>query len=82
MTVSFFINKNDLQELNYLVDNFSIVPFDEETRDKAVVVECFTNIEHLSVSLNSMTEFRSTSFFIQVNVEYKKYDKIREYLKF
>lgn len=80
MTVSFYINKNDIQELSYLEENFMLIPFDEETRNKAVVIECFNTIDEIKRRLD--IRFVPNTNFIQVNIDYLKFDKIKEYLKF
>lgn len=85
MTVSFYINKNDIQELSYLEENFMLIPFDEETRNKAVVIECFNTIDEIKRLLNQFRldiRFVPNTNFIQVNIDYLKFDKIKEYLKF
>lgn len=95
MTVSFFINKMDLQELNYLVENYAIIPFDKETREKAIIIECFNSLESASLAVNTSAVdlvgrlnredqgwSALTKKFIQVNVEYIKFSKIQEYLRF
>lgn len=82
MTVSFFINKMDLQELNYLVENYAIIPFDKETREKAIIIECFNSLESASLAVNSSAVGTLAKQFIQVNVEYIKFSKIQEYLRF
>lgn len=80
MTVSFYINKNDIQELSYLEENFMLIPFDAETRNKAVVIECFNTIDEIKRRLD--IRFVPNTNFIQVNIDYLKFDKIKEYLKF
>ena len=80
MTVSFYINKNDIQELSYLEENFMIIPFDAETRSKAVVIECFNTTDEIKRRLD-VRSVPNTNF-IQVNIDYLKFDKIKEYLRF
>ena len=80
MTVSFYINKNDIQELSYLEENFMIIPFDTETRSKAVVIECFNTTDEIKRRLD-VRSVPNTNF-IQVNIDYLKFDKIKEYLRF
>lgn len=81
MTVSFYINKNDLQELNHLVENCNPTgPFEKaKYEEKALVIECFSSISEIArISFQSNLEFN----FIQVNIDYKKYELVKEYLKF
>lgn len=80
MTVSFYINKNDIQELSYLEENFMIIPFDVETRNKAIVIECFNTTDEIKRRLD-VRSVPNTNF-IQVNIDYLKFNKIKEYLKF
>lgn len=80
MTVSFYINKNDIQELSYLEENFMIIPFDTETRSKAIVIECFNTTDEIKRRLD-VRSVPNTNF-IQVNIDYLKFDKIKEYLRF
>lgn len=80
MTVSFYINKNDIQELSYLEENFMIIPFDPETRNKAVIIECFNTPDEIKRRLD-VRSVPNTNF-IQVNIDYLKFDKIKEYLRF
>lgn len=80
MTVSFYINKNDIQELSYLEENFMIIPFDTDTRNKAVVIECFISTDEIKRRLD-IRSVPNTNF-IQVSIDYLKFDKIKEYLRF
>ncbi len=71
MTISLFININDIQEFNYLIDNYENInsPF---VASKAVIIDCFNAFERIS---------HSNILYTQVNIEYIKFDKIKEYLK-
>jgi hypothetical protein len=82
MTVSFYINKNDIQELSYLEENFMVISL-EEIRNNAVVIECFISTDEIKRRLDIRHE-RSVpnTNFIQVNIDYLKFDKIKEYLRF
>ncbi len=81
MTVSFYINKNDLQELNHLVENCNPVgPFETaKYEEKALSIECFASISEIDrISFKANLKLN----FIQVNIDYIKYNAIKEYLKF
>lgn len=70
MTVSFFINKNAIHSLNYL---------DEHIEDVELLAKNSFEIERFNI-LATGTPLQKD--FIKVNIEYKKYDKIKEFLKF
>ena len=82
MTVSFYINKNDLQELNHLVENCNPVgPFDTARyEEKALSIECFNSMYEITLKLENIPNLNLN--FIKVNIDYIKYDTIKEYLKF
>jgi len=100
MTVSFYINKNDLQELNYLDEHHGLLAYDKY-RDKAIVIECFNSVDCIERALSDIYNKRVTrdsvpfaadvveeiplptiNLFIQVTIEYVKYNNIKEFLKF
>jgi hypothetical protein len=74
-----------------------IVSFDKRTRDKAVNIECFNSVEcierafykefmkdekEVNYGKHDKNVIGTMDLYILVNVDYMKYDKIKEFLKF
>ena len=77
MTISFFINRNDIQELNHLVENRVLI---KNGLDKgAIIIECFNSIERIKTNM----DLRIVPLnYIQVSIDYDTYRLINEYLRF
>lgn len=76
MNLSFYINRNDLQELQYLLSN-SVVLGNKSVDIKAVSVECFNSAERVKASLDVKI---IPSTYISVDIRYDQYELIKEYL--
>lgn len=83
MNLSFYINRNDLQELQYLLSN-SVILGNKSVDIKAVAVECFNSIEKVKEVLGSFPILPSEKYlisnYILVSIRYDQYELIKEYL--
>lgn len=76
MNLSFYINRNDLQELNFLLSN-SVVLSNKSVEIKAVAVECFNSTERVKSATDTKV---MPSNYVLVNIRYDQYELINEYL--
>ena len=76
LDLSFYINRNDLQELNFLLTN-GVILSNKSVDIKAVAVECFNSTDRIK----SATDTKLVpSNYVLVNIRYDQYELIKEYL--
>lgn len=83
MKVSFYINRKDLQELNYLVTNSDAKgPFEvSKFSENAIAIECFNSVDRVVTQLEIVPNPIPNSY-IEVSIDYTVYNRVQEYLKF
>lgn len=81
MTISFFVNKNDLDQIDLMIKKSSEGIFDStHFKTNLYTIECFNTTDEIKRRLD--VRVTPNTNFIQVNIEYNHYLKIKEYLKF
>lgn len=85
MTISFFVNKNDLDQLDLMIqniDNMGLI-------DNLYSIECFNSMDDLAhTTFKQLKPIEDDEHlvilrnYIQANIEYKYYERIKEYLNF